>query len=85
MATFGKTPPRDPLAEMKLAISDLQLLHDDTMDAFKREVEASLAYGWSVEWSVLEVPKAERYQPISQARRDDAALPQTRFGDYPTD
>jgi hypothetical protein len=79
MATFGSTPRRDPLAEMKLAISDLELLREDALTALE-DRNASWAYDSVKEASQ---PRAERYQPISQARRDDAALPRTRFGDYP--
>ncbi len=87
MATFGSTPPpkahneppRDPLASMKLAISDLQLLKEDALKALE-DREFSWANDYQKEASQ---PVAERREPISQARRDDAALPRTRFGDYP--
>ncbi len=79
MATFGSTPPRDPLSEMKLAISDLELLREDALQALE-DANASWAYDSAKEASQ---PRAERREPISQARRDDAALPRTRFGDYP--
>ena len=79
MATFGSTPPRDPLASMQGAISDLELLHADALATFE-DANASWAYDSAKEASQ---PRAERREPISQARRDDAALPRTRFGDYP--
>jgi hypothetical protein len=79
MATFGSTPPRDPLSEMKLAISDLEMLHADALATFE-DLNASWAVSGRKEASQ---PRAERREPISQARRDDEALPRTRFGDYP--
>jgi hypothetical protein len=79
MATFGSTPPRDPLAAMKLAISDMEMLHADALAAFE-DVNASWACDSRKDATT---PRAERYEPISQARQDDAALPMTRFGEYP--
>ena len=93
MATFGSTPPRDPLNEIKLAISDLQLLHDDTLATLEAAAKpnteayiegAHVGVDWAMDHSKeLVIYRAERREPISQARRDDEALPQTPYGDYP--
>ena len=89
MATFGKTPPRDPLAGMPVATSDPKLLledillHSATICGIPVVVSEDL-HGCDFYIGRVKY-RAERRDPISQARRDDAALPQTRFGDYPSD
>ena len=78
------------LDEMPVATSDPESLIEDMKPPFKTLLgfpvaiddqpfdEPDLVFG---RW---ETP-AERFERISQARRDDAALPQTRFGDYPSE
>ena len=89
MATFGTTPLRDPLAEMPVATSDPESLIEDMKTQICKvfglppeSITDADSYDWRKElarWACDELTR------ISQARRDDAALPQTRFGDYPSD
>jgi hypothetical protein len=76
MATFGKTP--DPLSPMKLAISDLETLHDDAMRVYE-DLNAS----WAVDArKTAQRPQAERREYV-RAEIDREKLPTTRFGEYP--
>ena len=74
------TAASDPLTDMPVATSDPESLIDDMKPPKVTHYEDS----WALEWS-WPLSMIERRDPISQARRDDAALPQTRFGDYPSD
>jgi hypothetical protein len=76
MATFGKTP--DPLSPMKLAISDLETLHEDAMRVFE-DLNAS----WAVDAArTTQRPQAERREYV-RPEIDREKLPMTPFGEYP--
>jgi len=72
MATFGASAFRpDPLRKLSVAASSPDaLLEDMYLYAIENDLRRRDAF-------------VERYEPISQARGDDAALPMTRFGEYP--